>query len=238
MSDKSGSRSRLAAEGRSGNSLGRTSSESALVHTTATSADRLLNDSDDLETMTTAAAGTVPTHRGIPPAVFLIVGNEFCERFSFYGMKTILHTFFTESLLFSDDSATASVHAFTMLAYFFPLFGAVLSDAYLGKFKTILYLSIVYCFGNLTLSVTAIPGVTNHGDHPHWWGAALGLLLLAIGTGGIKPCVSSFGGDQFHPSQTEALQLYFSLFYFSINAGSFLSTILTPYLSAVSWYGL
>jgi dipeptide/tripeptide permease len=69
--------------------------------------------------------------------------------------------------------------------------GGVLSDSYLGKFRTILYLSLVYCIGNVVLAVTALPGVT--GTPPHWWGAALGLGLLAIGTGGIKPCVSAFG---------------------------------------------
>lgn len=59
----------------------------------------------------------------------------------------------------------------------------------------------------------------------------LGLLFIAIGTGGIKPCVSSFGGDQFVlPEQSLQLQQFFSFFYFSINAGSMISTFLTPSL--------
>lgn len=59
----------------------------------------------------------------------------------------------------------------------------------------------------------------------------LGLLFIAIGTGGIKPCVSSFGGDQFVlPQQTKQLGQFFSIFYFSINAGSLISTYLTPIL--------
>ena len=57
----------------------------------------------------------------------------------------------------------------------------------------------------------------------------LGLALIAIGTGGIKPCVSAFGGDQFKlPEQSRQLQTFFSIFYFAINAGSLISTILTP----------
>jgi len=61
--------------------------------------------------------------------------------------------------------------------------------------------------------------------------ALLGLVLIAIGTGGIKPCVSSFGGDQFDlPAQEVYLKKFFSIFYFSINAGSLISTSVTPEL--------
>lgn len=59
----------------------------------------------------------------------------------------------------------------------------------------------------------------------------IGLLLIAVGTGGIKPCVSAFGGDQFKlPQQASQLATFFSLFYFAINAGSLISTSLTPVL--------
>lgn len=57
----------------------------------------------------------------------------------------------------------------------------------------------------------------------------LGLVLVAIGTGGIKPCVSAFGGDQFVlPQQEASLIKFFSLFYFAINSGSLISTFITP----------
>ncbi|KAF5306062.1 hypothetical protein FQA39_LY09040 [Lamprigera yunnana] len=60
---------------------------------------------------------------------------------------------------------------------------------------------------------------------------SFGLLLIATGTGGIKPCVAAFGGDQFHlPHQQELLQQFFSIFYFSINLGGFVGMILTPIL--------
>ena len=62
----------------------------------------------------------------------------------------------------------------------------------------------------------------------------IGLALIAIGTGGIKPCVSAFGGDQFKlPEQARQLQTFFSVFYFSINAGSLISTVLTPAIREV-----
>ena len=55
-----------------------------------------------------------------------------------------------------------------------------------------------------------------------------GLALVALGTGGIKPCVSSFGGDQFAADATREKEIFFSVFYAAINAGSVLSTVITP----------
>eukprot|EP00761_Pharyngomonas_kirbyi_P010130 gb/GECH01010148.1/.p1 GENE.gb/GECH01010148.1/~~gb/GECH01010148.1/.p1 ORF type:complete len:522 (+),score=103.64 gb/GECH01010148.1/:1-1566(+) len=161
-----------------------------------------------------------------PKSVWFIMGNELCERFSFYGFKTILALYLNNYLLFSEDHATTIVHIFIFFAYGFPLLGGWLSDSYLGKFWTIFSLSLVYCVGNIVISITSIPGVT--GTPPHWWGAFLGLFLAAIGTGGIKPCVSSFGGDQFEPHQARLMTSFFSMFYMSINIGSTVSTFITP----------
>ena len=59
----------------------------------------------------------------------------------------------------------------------------------------------------------------------------IGLALIGLGTGGIKPCVSVFGGDQFKvPEQSKQITIYFSIFYAAINSGSLLSTIITPIL--------
>ena len=130
------------------------------------------------------------------------------------------------------------IHTFNTFAYAFPLLGAIIADSYLGKFRTILYFCLIYCLGSVVLAVTAIPGVTEGGDgRPQAWGVFMGLALLAIGTGGIKPCVSSFGGDQFEESDVKGLQFFFSLFYFAINCGSVASMIFTPVLRAdVKWY--
>lgn len=111
-----------------------------------------------------------------------------------------------------------------------------MSDSLLGKYWTILSLSIVYCFGSIILAGTSFPGIT--GTPPSPWGCFLGLTLLALGTGGIKPCVSSFGGDQFFRNQVATIALFFTVFYFTINAGSVLSMFITPLLrSDVHCYG-
>ncbi|XP_053624000.1 peptide transporter family 1-like isoform X2 [Plodia interpunctella] len=164
-----------------------------------------------------------------PKAVGFIVTNEFCERFSYYGMRTILSLYLRDKLGYSDNGATVIYHVFTMFAYFFPLLGAMIADGWLGRFRTILYLSLVYAAGTVLISLTAMPPISL----PQLEFTIFALLLIAFGTGGIKPCVSAFGGDQFKlPDQERYLGYFFSLFYFAINAGSLISTFLTPILRA------
>ncbi|CAG9558248.1 unnamed protein product [Danaus chrysippus] len=164
-----------------------------------------------------------------PKAVGFIVTNEFCERFSYYGMRTILSLYLRDKLGYGDDNATVIYHVFTMFAYFFPLLGAMIADGWLGRFRTIFYLSLVYATGSVLISVAAMPPV----KLPQLEFTIIALFLIAFGTGGIKPCVSAFGGDQFKlPEQERYLGYFFSLFYFAINAGSLISTFLTPILRA------
>lgn len=163
----------------------------------------------------------------MPPGIPYIIGNEAAERFSYYGMRAILMIFMTQYLRnragevapLSKDEAMVYYHSFQSAAYFFPLAGALLADIFLGKYWTILSLSIVYCFGHLALALddTAV-------------GLSIGLTLIAIGSGGIKPCVSAHVGDQFGPSNRHLLEKVFYWFYFSINAGSCISMLLIPRL--------
>lgn len=93
--------------------------------------------------------------------------------------------------------------------------------------RTIMYLSMVYAAGSVVLTLGAIPTLKLPASDM----TIIGLLLIAIGTGGIKPNVSAFGGDQFKlPEQAKHLATFFSLFYLSINLGSMISTLLTPIL--------
>uniref|UniRef100_A0A3Q3ENA0 Solute carrier family 15 member 2 n=1 Tax=Labrus bergylta TaxID=56723 RepID=A0A3Q3ENA0_9LABR len=160
--------------------------------------------------------------------ICFIVVNEFCERFSYYGMKAVLTLYFLTYLHWDKDLSTAIYHAFSSLCYFTPILGAVIADSWLGKFKTIIYLSIVYVIGHVVKSVGAIPTVGNTDVHISL--SMVGLILIAFGTGGIKPCVAAFGGDQFDEENGAERQKFFSIFYMSINAGSLLSTIITPIL--------
>lgn len=170
-----------------------------------------------------------------PSSVKYLVWNEFCERFSFYGMKTILALFLLERVRLSETQATEVVHLFIVACYATPLLGALLSDCYLGKYSTILYLSLLYSVGNWVMAFAAVPSPSEASMFPFWC-TMLALSLIALGTGGIKPCVSAFGGDQIELSMPDGAskdrlrRKFFSLYYFAINAGSFISTILTPLL--------
>ncbi|NXL13458.1 S15A1 protein, partial [Setophaga kirtlandii] len=170
-----------------------------------------------------------------PLSIFFIVINEFCERFSYYGMKAVLTLYFTRFLHWDGNFATAIYHTFVALCYLTPILGAIIADSWLGKFKTILYLSIVYAIGQTVLSVGSINDLTDHNQDGSPDAIAVnvalsmvGFVLIAFGTGGIKPCVSAFGGDQFEEDQEKQRSTFFSLFYLSINAGSLLSTLITP----------
>jgi len=165
--------------------------------------------------------------RRMPGGIPYIVGNEAAERFSFYGMRAILVVFMTQRLvdrsgaldLMSEEEAKGWYHLFVSAVYFTPLFGALLSDTVLGKFRTILCLSLVYCLGHFALAV----------DDTRL-GLAIGLGLLAVGAGGIKPCVSAHVGDQFGRTNQHLLPRVFGWFYFAINVGAFTSMVATPWL--------
>ncbi|XP_047421166.1 solute carrier family 15 member 2 [Sciurus carolinensis] len=163
-----------------------------------------------------------------PLSIAFIVVNEFCERFSYYGMKAVLTLYFLYFLHWNEDTSTSVYHAFSSLCYFTPILGAAIADSWLGKFKTIIYLSLVYVLGHVLKSLGAIPVLG--GKVVHTILSLVGLSLIALGTGGIKPCVAAFGGDQFEEKHAEERTRYFSVFYLSINAGSLISTFITPML--------
>jgi POT family proton-dependent oligopeptide transporter len=163
----------------------------------------------------------------MPPGIPYIIGNEAAERFNFYGMRAILVVFMTKYLVDSSgalspmdgNEATTWYHLFLASNYFFPAIGAILADAFLGKYRTIIWLSLVYCLGSVILAF----------DQTRF-GLFAGLTLIALGAGGIKPCVSAHVGDQFGQSNQHLVSRAFGWFYFSVNFGSFFSYLLIPVL--------
>lgn len=177
----------------------------------------------------------------LPGGIPYIIGNEAAERFSFYGMKGILTIFMTTYLFLmpggvldeqmSDSDAVSLYHLFVGAVYITPLLGAFIADAFLGKYLTIMLLSVVYCLGHgaLALMGTELPFM----DEPLNPGffLVLGLILIAVGSGGIKPCVSAHVGDQFGESSAKIwLTKIFMVFYLSINVGAAISNLVTPWL--------
>ncbi|KAF9321459.1 hypothetical protein BG003_001581 [Podila horticola] len=173
----------------------------------------------------------------MPKAVWFILPNEFGERFCYYGVQPNLNKYFR--MITKMDAASAKVYstAFTMLAYFFPLIGAALSDSFLGKWWTIISFSVVYLIGMIMVTIFAIPNLLGPMGTVSRFLTFLPMLIIAIGTGGIKPCVSSHGGDQFLPSQEAAKDLFFNNFYVAINIGGLLTQLIGPEISKLKCYG-
>ncbi|KXN68937.1 PTR2-domain-containing protein [Conidiobolus coronatus NRRL 28638] len=164
----------------------------------------------------------------MPKAVYFIIPNELCERFCFYGINPLLNRYYQTAVGLSSDNAKAYSHLFKAFTYFFPLIGAAVSDSYLGKYHTIVYFSLIYVIGNVLTSVLSIHELL--GPKVPFAAAFVPLLLVSIGAGGIKPCVSSHGGDQFLSQQRDLMEKFFQLFYLSINVGALISAYLTPVL--------
>ena len=167
-----------------------------------------------VQTIDESEADRMP--RGIP----FIVANEFAERFCYYGINAILAVYMTGTLHFGQARATSWQSLFKAGAYFFPLVGAVVSDVFWGKYRTIIVFSMVYVLGCAVLALGPQTPET----------LAIGLGFMAFGTGGIKPCVSTNVGDQFTNRNKHLIERAFSYFYLSINAGSSISIFFCPVL--------
>jgi len=165
----------------------------------------------------------------MPPGIPYIVANGFAERFSFYGMSAILVVFMTQHLkdragqlaVMSPEDADIWFHNFTSFVYFTPIVGALIADVFWGKYNTILWVSLLYCAGH---GVLALGETRTH--------LVVGLTLIGMGAGGIKPCVSAHVGDQFGPANERLLSTVYNWFYFSINLGAFFAQLAIPYLRA------
>ena len=167
-----------------------------------------------------------------PRALPFIIGNEVAERFSYYGMRAILPTFLVAQFFNPTHSAALTVvaearandfvHSFAALGYALPVVGALLADWVVGKYRVILYLSLLYCVGH-TLLAAFVDDLN---------GFRLGLLVVAVGMGGIKSSVTANLGDQFDQRNAHLLPKAYGWFQLAIDVGAALSTAFIPELYA------
>ena len=175
--------------------------------------------------METTATQVPDPKAPLPRQIPYIIGNEACERFSFYGMRNILVEFLIGSVILAalpmvdrEGYAKDVFHSFVIGVYFFPLLGGWLSDRFFGKYNTVLWFSLVYCAGHACLALF----------ESNRTGFFTGLFLIALGSGGIKPLVVSFVGDQFDQRNKHRARVVFDAFYWIINFGSFFASLLMP----------
>ncbi|XP_026424958.1 protein NRT1/ PTR FAMILY 8.1-like [Papaver somniferum] len=181
-------------------------------------------------------------------ACYFIIGNEFCERLAYYGMSTNLVNYLETRLNLGNAKAATQVSLWSGTCYLTPLLGALVADAWFGRYWTIAGFSILYALGMALLTLSAsLRGLKPTCDNNGACSASLGrtfaffvpLYLVALGTGGIKPCVSSFGGDQFddtHEVEKVKKAAFFNWFYFAINVGALIaSSVLVWVQMNVGW---
>ena len=162
----------------------------------------------------------------LPPQTKYIIGNEACERFSFYGMRSILTLYMLSVLAMSESAVVTVGHLFNAGIYVLPLVGAWLADRFFGRYRMILYVSLFYCLGHGILATTDMVGSLE----VRRWILFAGLFVIALGAGGIKPCVSAFVGDQARGNDSQTMTRLYAAFYWSINLGSFFSFLVIPWV--------
>ncbi|XP_073037755.1 protein NRT1/ PTR FAMILY 8.1-like [Primulina eburnea] len=178
-----------------------------------------------------------------------ILGNECCERLAYYGMSTNLIDYFTNQLDQPSATASKNLSNWSGTCYITPLIGAFLADAYLGRYWTIASFSIIYVIGMTLLTISAsVPGLRPTCYEKDVCSATgsqtaacfVALYLVALGTGGIKPCVSSYGADQFDDAdEFEKVHKgsFFNWFYFSINIGALIASSVVVWVQVTIGWG-
>ncbi|KAK4481008.1 hypothetical protein RD792_011876 [Penstemon davidsonii] len=199
--------------------------------------------------------GTVDIHNkpankektGSWKACRFILVTEGCERLAYYGMSTNLVNYLKIRLNMGNVAASNTVTNWSGTCYITPLIGAFLADSYLGRYWTIATFCTIYVIGMTLLTLSAAvhglkPECDNNSCHPTTSQTAIcfvALYLIALGTGGIKPCVSSFGADQFDDTdenEKKRKSSFFNWFYLSINIGALIaSSVLVWIQMNVGW---
>src|SRR5258708_6748454 len=154
-----------------------------------------------------------------PKGFWFFFWGEFAERCSYYGIKAILAKYMADKLALGQDNAGTYLAFFAAGVYFPPLLGGWVADRFFGKYWTIVGFSIPYILGHVILGVESVTFMV------------IALTLLAMGSGVIKPNISTLMGltyDQYRPGQTKLRSDAFSIFYFSINIGAAISQFAMP----------
>ncbi|CAL4963394.1 unnamed protein product [Urochloa decumbens] len=176
-------------------------------------------------------------------ACYLILGAEINESLAFSGIQKNLVTYLTSVLHESNVDAAQNVSTWLGSCFFTPLIGAFLADTYWGRYWTVVIFISIQAVGMIALTVSAcLPLLMDssfNGGSIHRAAVYLGLYLIAVGSGGIKPCTSALGADQFDgadPAERVNKGSFFNWFFFSINLGSLLSsTVLVWVQDNVGW---
>ena len=176
----------------------------------------------------TAPATPFATHEigglgGHPRGLTTLFFTEMWERFSYYGMRALLILFMTKTaaeggLAFETKKAAGIYGTYTMSVYLLSILGGFIADNFIGARRAVLVGGTIIATGHFTMAVGTIETFY------------AGLVLIALGTGLLKPNISTMVGSLYRPSD-ERRDAGFSIFYMGINLGAFLSPLVTGYLA-------
>ncbi|KAL1328418.1 protein NRT1/ PTR FAMILY 8.3-like isoform X1 [Arachis hypogaea] len=200
--------------------------------------DGLLQNEDSIHTgdgtVNIKGEVAIKSEGGTWKACPFVLGTFFCERLAYYGIASNLVTYLTTRLHEGPVSAARNVTTFQGTCYLTPLLGSFLADAYWGRYWTILVFYGIYLFGICTLTLSAIFSAQSAVFF-------LGIYLIAVGTGGIKPCIWPFGADQFDDTdhkERASKALFFNWNYFTSNIGALIATTILVWTEENIGWGL
>src|SRR5216110_2400197 len=171
---------------------------------------------------------TEPSERagwfGHPRGLSTLFFTEMWERFSYYGMRGFLILYMTKVLGFTDPHAGAVYGNYVGSVWLAAIFGGVIADRWLGHYRSVLLGGIVIALGHFTLALHALPFFY------------AGLSLIVVGTGLLKPNVSTLVGSLYEQGD-ERRDAGFSIFYMGINVGALIGPLIAGKLAeAVDWH--
>ncbi|XVF86015.1 hypothetical protein PTKIN_Ptkin17bG0166900 [Pterospermum kingtungense] len=210
----------------------------------------IMEKKDSSENAAEQSYGDVDKEKGGIKTMPFIIANEICEKLAVVGFSKNMVNYLTYQLHMPLTKAANTVTNFNGTSSLTPLLGAFIADSYAGKFWTITVATVIYLLGMILLTLAAaLPQLRPppcEGDQVCQEASGnqlavlyLSLLLAALGSGGIRPCVAAFGADQFveedpkHPKKT---WIYFNWYYFALGASILLaSTVLVYIQDNVGW---
>ncbi|KAJ9086745.1 hypothetical protein DSO57_1001004 [Entomophthora muscae] len=171
-----------------------------------------------------------------PKAIAFILPNGLGERFGYFGTRVLLNQYLKAAFGLANGKAKSYVHLFNALSYIFPVMGGAISDSYLGKFNTAIIFYLVALVGSIMICVFSINGVVGEfGKYPIW-SFIFPIILFTLGSGSAKPCMVSFGGDQF--KDLTKLNKYYAIYTMVLNIGILLAVTLIPMIKGLLGYPL
>ncbi|KAF3433622.1 hypothetical protein FNV43_RR24725 [Rhamnella rubrinervis] len=149
---------------------------------------------------------------GVWKASLFIIALEFSERLSFFGIASNLITYLTKVIHQDLKTAAQNVNLWTGVTTVMPLIGGFLADSYTGRFTMVLISSLIYLTGLSLLTISHYVPTLKPPRKIHEVVMFLGLYCISVGTGGHKPCLESFGADQFDDDHSEERKKKMSFF--------------------------